>query len=193
MLKLDGVLRANTPAISAPGAPAHIVQQRSFVGRVLNVDGIGRTILQASQAAIALFIYLEIDHLQSPDFAGILHGPFILQVRGIHVYERPGFTKMNALRISFAQVALENHVTVPVEHGGTIRTSCQTHLTRDTNVIIDDDPPQFFISGYGLIRTNRLAGGIGAVLTRNRQIYIFAFPLQHAYSGKGWIDFSEMK
>jgi hypothetical protein len=144
------------------------VQQCSFIGRIPNVDGIGRTILQACQAAIAFFIHLEIDHLQSPDFAGILHGPSILQVCGIHVHKRLGFTKMNALRVPVAQVALENHITILVKHGGAIRACCQTHLTRYTNVIIDNDPSQFFIPRYGLIGADRLAGCVGAVLTHNR-------------------------
>jgi hypothetical protein len=63
MLKFNRILGANAPARAAPGTASHIVQQRPFFGRILNVDGIGRTVLQTCQTAIAPFIHLEIDHL----------------------------------------------------------------------------------------------------------------------------------
>jgi hypothetical protein len=59
MLKFDGLLRADTPALSAAGAQAHVVPQCSAVIPVFIVQGRSRAVLYTSEAAIAAIVHLE--------------------------------------------------------------------------------------------------------------------------------------
>jgi hypothetical protein len=45
VLKFDGILRAHAPAIPAAGTSCHVVSQMSLLTVILNIDGIGGTIV----------------------------------------------------------------------------------------------------------------------------------------------------
>jgi hypothetical protein len=63
MLKFDGLLRADTPALTAAGTQAHVVPQFSVVVPVLIVQSRSRTVLNTSEAAVAAIVHSKIRHL----------------------------------------------------------------------------------------------------------------------------------
>ena len=63
VIKFNRTLGTNPPAGTAPGAEPHVVQQLPRMRRVLNINGIRRTVLQTCQAAVTFFIDLEITHV----------------------------------------------------------------------------------------------------------------------------------
>ena len=65
VLKFDGILRAYAPAIPTAGTSCHVVSQMSLVTVILNLDGIGRTIVQTGQAPVTLAVDLEKVHLST--------------------------------------------------------------------------------------------------------------------------------
>jgi len=66
MLKLDGFLRANPPALTATGAFGHIVFKGSSVILINKIQCRRWTIFHAGQAAVAVIIYTKIRHKGSP-------------------------------------------------------------------------------------------------------------------------------
>jgi hypothetical protein len=60
MLKLDGSLRADTPALTASSAFGHIVVECPSVVVIVKTQGRSRTIFHAGQTAIAFFIYAKV-------------------------------------------------------------------------------------------------------------------------------------
>jgi len=62
MLKFDSPLRTYAPALTAPGALGHIVQQASTVAGIFKSESGRRAVLYARQTSVALFIYDEIRH-----------------------------------------------------------------------------------------------------------------------------------
>jgi hypothetical protein len=66
MLKLDGVLGAYTPALTAARAFGHIVFERSLTVAILKTQCRRRAILTAGQTSIALFINPEVRHKYYP-------------------------------------------------------------------------------------------------------------------------------
>jgi hypothetical protein len=63
MLKFDGLLRANTPALTAAGTQAHVVPQFSAVAPVFIVQSRSRTVLDTREAAVAAIVHSKIRHL----------------------------------------------------------------------------------------------------------------------------------
>ena len=62
MFEQDGLLGTDPPAGSAPGAQGHVVKQGPFSRFVLEHEGIGRAVLYAGQAAVALFGDFKVGH-----------------------------------------------------------------------------------------------------------------------------------
>jgi hypothetical protein len=62
VLKFDGLLRADTPALTAAGAQAHVVPQCSAVVPVFIVQSRSRAVLNTSEAAVAAIVHLKIRH-----------------------------------------------------------------------------------------------------------------------------------
>jgi hypothetical protein len=62
MLKLDGVLRTDPPALSAAGALGHIVTERSPIVPIGITQGRGRTIFHTGQAPVALIVDAKVRH-----------------------------------------------------------------------------------------------------------------------------------
>jgi hypothetical protein len=62
MLKLDGILRADTPALTAAGAFGHIVFERPLTVVILKTQCRCRAIFNASQTPIAVIINPKVRH-----------------------------------------------------------------------------------------------------------------------------------
>jgi len=62
MLKLDGTLRTDSPALAAPGALGHIVFECSPALLISNTQGRSRTILHAGQTPVAFLVYAKVGH-----------------------------------------------------------------------------------------------------------------------------------
>ncbi len=62
MLKFDGLLRANAPALTAAGAQTHVVPQRPTVVPVCVVQSRSRAVLNTRKAAVAAIVHLKIRH-----------------------------------------------------------------------------------------------------------------------------------
>jgi TRAP-type mannitol/chloroaromatic compound transport system permease large subunit len=60
MLKLDGFLWTDPPALTAAGTFGHIVLQGPSIVLIVIAQGRGRTIFHAGQTTVASIIYLEI-------------------------------------------------------------------------------------------------------------------------------------
>jgi hypothetical protein len=63
MLKLDGTLRANPPALTAPGAFGHVVPERALIVLILMAQSRGRTILHTGQTTVAVIVYAKVRHI----------------------------------------------------------------------------------------------------------------------------------
>jgi hypothetical protein len=59
MLKFDGLLRADTPALTAAGTQAHVVLQCSAVVLVFIVQSRSRAVLDTRQATVAAIVHLK--------------------------------------------------------------------------------------------------------------------------------------
>jgi hypothetical protein len=59
MLKFDGLLRADTPALPATGTQAHVVPQCSSVVLVFVVQSRSRAVLNTREAAVAAIVHLK--------------------------------------------------------------------------------------------------------------------------------------
>jgi hypothetical protein len=66
MLKFHSLLGTNPPAVSAPGAKGHVVEDFPPVPLILIVKGACRTVLHTGKAPIAMFIHLKERHGQNP-------------------------------------------------------------------------------------------------------------------------------
>jgi hypothetical protein len=62
MLKLDGILRADTPALTAAGAFGHIVFECPLTVVILKTQCRCRAIFNASQTAIAALVNPKVRH-----------------------------------------------------------------------------------------------------------------------------------
>lgn len=62
MLKFDGLLRADTPALTAAGTQTHVVTQRSAVVPVFAAQGRSRAVLNTGKAAVTAIVHLKIRH-----------------------------------------------------------------------------------------------------------------------------------
>ena len=62
MLKLDGTLRTDSPALAAPGALGHVVFERSPALLISNTQCRSRTILHAGQTPVAVFVDAKVGH-----------------------------------------------------------------------------------------------------------------------------------
>jgi hypothetical protein len=60
MLKFDGILRANPPALPAAGAFGHVVPKRTLIVLILIAQSRGRTIFHTRQTTIAIFVYTKV-------------------------------------------------------------------------------------------------------------------------------------
>ena len=63
MLKFDGLLRADSPALTTAGTQAHVVPQCPTVAKVFIVQSRSRAVLDTRQAAVAAIVHSEIRHL----------------------------------------------------------------------------------------------------------------------------------
>jgi len=63
VLKLDGRLRANPPALTASGAFGHIVFKGPSVILVSKIQRRSRTIFHTGQTPVAFFVYAKICHI----------------------------------------------------------------------------------------------------------------------------------
>jgi hypothetical protein len=63
MLKLDGSLRADAPALTASSAFGHIVVECPSVVLIIKTQGRSRTIFHAGQTSVAVLIYSKIRHI----------------------------------------------------------------------------------------------------------------------------------
>jgi hypothetical protein len=63
MLKLDGTLRTDSPALAASGALGHIVFERSPAALISNTQCRSRTILYTGQTPVAVFVYAKVGHV----------------------------------------------------------------------------------------------------------------------------------
>jgi len=59
MLKFDGLLRADSPALTTAGTQAHIVPQCSAVIPVFIVQSRSRAVLNTREAAVAAIVHLK--------------------------------------------------------------------------------------------------------------------------------------
>jgi hypothetical protein len=66
MLKFDGILRANSPALTASGAFGHIVFERSSIVLIITTQCRSRTIFHAGQTPVTVLIYTKKRHKASP-------------------------------------------------------------------------------------------------------------------------------
>jgi hypothetical protein len=66
MLKLDGSLRADAPALTATGAFGHIVVECPSVVVIIKTQCRRRTIFHAGQTSVAVLIYAKIRHIITP-------------------------------------------------------------------------------------------------------------------------------
>jgi hypothetical protein len=79
MLKFDGLLGANPPALAAAGAFGHIVFKGPSVILISKIQCRRRAIFHTGQTPVAVFIYPEIWHFLiffclSHNFQSIAHG-----------------------------------------------------------------------------------------------------------------------
>jgi hypothetical protein len=63
MLKFNGLLGTNPPAIATSGTERHIVQKFSLVFLVLVGQSARRAVLNTGKASVALIIHLKMRHL----------------------------------------------------------------------------------------------------------------------------------
>jgi hypothetical protein len=68
MLKLDGVLGTDPPALTAAGAFGHVVPKRPLFRLIAIVQSRSRTIFHTGQTTIAVFVYTKVRHKFSPLF-----------------------------------------------------------------------------------------------------------------------------
>ena len=61
--ELDGLLGTDPPAISAPGAKRHVVQQFAGVPLILIGKGACRAVFNTRQAPVASAVYLKVCHV----------------------------------------------------------------------------------------------------------------------------------
>jgi len=61
-LKLNGILGADSPTVTAPSAPGHIMRKRTLFALIRRPQCVGRTILHAGQTPVAPIIDLKIRH-----------------------------------------------------------------------------------------------------------------------------------
>jgi hypothetical protein len=62
MLKLDGFLRTDSPALTASGALGHIVAERSPIVPIGITQGRGRTIFHTGQTPVTVLVYPKVRH-----------------------------------------------------------------------------------------------------------------------------------
>jgi hypothetical protein len=62
VLKLDGTLRTDSPALAASGASGHIMFERSPAVLISNTQCRSRTILHAGQTPVAFSVYAKVRH-----------------------------------------------------------------------------------------------------------------------------------
>jgi hypothetical protein len=60
MLKLNGFLGTNPPALAAAGTLGHVVPERSLIVTILIAQGRGRAILHTGQTTITFIIHSKI-------------------------------------------------------------------------------------------------------------------------------------
>ena len=68
VLKLNGILRADPPALSAAGAFRHTMSKGPRILPIDKIQGRGRAIFHTGQTAVAIIIYPEIGHNASPRY-----------------------------------------------------------------------------------------------------------------------------
>jgi len=71
VLKLDGLLRADPPALTAAGAFGHIVFKGAPALPIIKIQRCCRTIFHAGQTPVAVFVYSKVRHKILP-FATIV-------------------------------------------------------------------------------------------------------------------------
>ena len=62
IFEFDRFLRAYPPTITAPSASGHIVKQSATIADITGIKSIGRTVLNAGQAAVAFVIDPKVRH-----------------------------------------------------------------------------------------------------------------------------------
>jgi hypothetical protein len=62
MLKLNGILRANSPALAASGTFGHVVFKRAPVILIIKIQCRCRTIFHTGQTPVTVLIYSKIRH-----------------------------------------------------------------------------------------------------------------------------------
>jgi hypothetical protein len=65
MLKLDGFLGTDSPALAASGAFGHIVLERSSIVPIVITQGRGRTIFHTGQTPVAFIVNSKIGHIHT--------------------------------------------------------------------------------------------------------------------------------
>jgi hypothetical protein len=68
VLKLDGVLRADPPALSAAGAFRHTVFKGPLILVIYKIQGRGGTIFHTGQTTVTIIINSKIRHKASPRY-----------------------------------------------------------------------------------------------------------------------------
>ena len=65
MLKLDGLLGTDSPALTASGAFGHIVLERAPIVLIVQTQGRSRTVFHTCQTAVAVLIYSKVRHIRT--------------------------------------------------------------------------------------------------------------------------------
>ena len=65
MLKLDGFLRTDAPALTASGAFGHIVLECAPIILVVKTQGRSRTVFHTCQTSVAVLIYSKVRHIRT--------------------------------------------------------------------------------------------------------------------------------
>ena len=64
MLKFDGLLGTDPPALTAAGALGHIVLERSPAVLIVKIQGRSRAIFDTGQATVAFIVYAKVRHIR---------------------------------------------------------------------------------------------------------------------------------
>ena len=101
-------------------------------------------------------------------------------------------TEPDALRISVAEVALEDHFIDDVVVHGPEGADGHTGAATNASVVINHHPPHFVIFRDGLHRADIHTGGILALLTGHRDIKALGLPFHNFNAASCWVGTAVM-
>lgn len=192
MLKFDGALRTDAPAVSTTGATGHIVQEHPLCPSVFIIQCARRTVLHTSQTSVTLVIDLKVSHFcfeslppirsqtksqrsSHPDLGSLdkalgntLYGGS-RHFRRLHIRKRLRFTAAHTLRVTSTEVTLKGTPTIAVKTHGPEGTGCDAHLAADA-AGVSDQYPVITVPVDGVNRACRSTGRIRALKADDGEI-----------------------